>query len=152
MLPLYVEVEAEDKLIKSVTLKPSNRDGFELKMDGANRKLDDLLHKWVEAYFNQKLLPILPFANEAISPFTQKVLNILSTIPFGNTISYKQLAALTGKPEAARAVGSACGRNPFPFFIPCHRIVASDGSLGGFSGGLEIKRMLLDFEAKKVKS
>lgn len=68
-------------------------------------------------------------------------------IPYGKTRSYSWIAEQVGKPEAARAVGQALSRNPLPIIIPCHRVVASNGKLGGFSGGLEMKRYLLQLEA-----
>jgi methylated-DNA-[protein]-cysteine S-methyltransferase len=80
--------------------------------------------------------------------FQQKVWRILQTIPSGETRSYSWLAAKIGHPKAARAVGAACGANPIPLIIPCHRVIASDGSLGGFSGGLGWKKALLTLEQK----
>ena len=66
----------------------------------------------------------------------------------GKTVSYQELATMTGHPKSARAAGSACGRNPCPLIIPCHRVITSAGKLGGFTAGLEIKKLLLAFEAK----
>lgn len=80
------------------------------------------------------------------SDFDRTVWKALLTIPWGETRSYKWLAGAVGKPKAARAVGSANGRNPIAVIIPCHRVIASGGGLGGYSGGLDIKRMLLDVE------
>jgi methylated-DNA-[protein]-cysteine S-methyltransferase len=68
------------------------------------------------------------------------------TIPRGYVSSYSALAAHIGKPKAARAAGTALARNPFPIIIPCHRTVRTDGSLGGFGGGLPMKRALLEME------
>lgn len=70
----------------------------------------------------------------------------LQKIPFGTTISYKELASRTSKPKAIRAVASAVGRNPISIIIPCHRIIASDGSLGGYGSGLNYKISLLKLE------
>jgi O-6-methylguanine DNA methyltransferase len=89
-------------------------------------------------------LPPLDLA--AGTPFQRKVWAALRQIPAGQTESYGQLAAALGAPKAARAVGSACGANPVPLFIPCHRVVPSGGGLGGFSGGLHWKRRLLASE------
>lgn len=85
------------------------------------------------------------------SDFDRTVWNSLLTIPFGETRSYKWLAGAVGKPKAARAVGSANGRNPIAIIIPCHRVIASDGGLGGYSGGLDIKRLLLGMEEKTAR-
>jgi len=81
--------------------------------------------------------------------FDHQVWLALKEIPFGETRTYKWLAARIGKPNASRAVGQALGRNPIPILLPCHRIIESDGSLGGFSGGEDIKRRLLDMEYYK---
>jgi len=80
------------------------------------------------------------------TPFQKSVWRALQKIPFGKTTSYGKLAAKVGKPKAARAVGGAVGKNPVSILIPCHRVIASDGTLGGYSGGLTIKRKLLAHE------
>lgn len=83
-----------------------------------------------------------------LTPFDQSVLRVTRTIPYGETRSYGDVAAALGKPKGARAVGQALRRNPVGIVIPCHRVVAADGRLHGFSasGGLESKRFLLDLE------
>ena len=78
--------------------------------------------------------------------FEKAVWNALTEIPYGETRTYKWLAEKIGKPNACRAVGQALSRNPMPVIIPCHRVIESDGSLGGYSGGIDIKRRLLDIE------
>ena len=80
------------------------------------------------------------------TPFQQQVWSELRRVPFGRTISYAELARRAGWPGAARACGSANGANPAPLFVPCHRTIASDGTLGGFGGGLPLKRRLLQLE------
>ena len=79
--------------------------------------------------------------------FQRKVWEITRLIPYGETRSYTWIAEQIGKPGAVRAVGQALARNPLPIIIPCHRVVASNGKLGGYSGGLEIKKYLLYREA-----
>jgi methylated-DNA-[protein]-cysteine S-methyltransferase len=83
-----------------------------------------------------------------ISPFARKVLAACQQIPYGKTTTYSQLARITGKPGASRAVGSALAKNPIPLIIPCHRVIRSDGSIGQFStpGGKKLKRKLIDLE------
>jgi O-6-methylguanine DNA methyltransferase len=81
-------------------------------------------------------------------PFTRTVWRQLRKIPVGSVMTYGEIAAAIGRPGAARAVGNACGANPLPLFIPCHRAVARNG-LGGFSGGLAWKRALLAAERKE---
>lgn len=83
------------------------------------------------------------------TPFQQSVWRALQQIPYGQTISYAQLAQNIGKPTAYRAVANANGKNPFSIIIPCHRVVASDGGLGGYTGGVDKKRLLLDIEQKQ---
>jgi len=78
--------------------------------------------------------------------FQVKAWRALCRIPFGKTISYGQQAANIKKPKAFRAVGSANGKNPIPIIVPCHRVVASDGTLGGYSLGLKMKKQLLALE------
>jgi methylated-DNA-[protein]-cysteine S-methyltransferase len=81
-----------------------------------------------------------------LSGFSAKVLKESCKIPYGNVATYSGLAAKTGSPRAARAVGTALANNPFPLIIPCHRVVRSDGTLGGFGGGLKMKKELLQRE------
>lgn len=78
--------------------------------------------------------------------FQRRVWQELRRIPCGQAISYKELAERIGKPKACRAVGQANGRNPIPLIIPCHRVIAADGGLGGYSSGLDKKRWLLQHE------
>lgn len=80
------------------------------------------------------------------TPFQQAVWRALQQIPRGQTRSYAWVAKQIGRPRAVRAVGSACGANPVPIIVPCHRVIASDGTLGGFGGGLRLKRKLLALE------
>ncbi|MGV8162294.1 MAG: methylated-DNA--[protein]-cysteine S-methyltransferase [Candidatus Nanoarchaeia archaeon] len=80
--------------------------------------------------------------------FQEKVWREMQKIPYGKTISYRELAEKIGSPRAYRAVANACGKNPLPIIIPCHRVVASNG-IGGYSAGIEIKLKLLEIEKKK---
>ena len=82
--------------------------------------------------------------------FQRTVWKEISKIPFGETRTYKDLAIAIGKPNSSRAVANACGKNPYPIIIPCHRVIRSDGGLGGYSGkgGIEAKRKLLNQEKK----
>jgi O-6-methylguanine DNA methyltransferase len=80
-----------------------------------------------------------------VTPFQFRVLEALSVIPYGTTTTYGEVAGRIGSPNAARAVGAACGANPIPLVVPCHRVVGSSG-LGGYAAGLEFKRKLLELE------
>ncbi len=83
---------------------------------------------------------------EGLQPFTRRVLEETRKIPYGRVASYRSIAVRLGVPQAARAVGQALGRNPIPLVIPCHRVIRSDGSLGGFGMGLDVKTKLLSIE------
>ncbi|WP_233146755.1 methylated-DNA--[protein]-cysteine S-methyltransferase [Ignatzschineria sp. F8392] len=100
----------------------------------------------LSAYFagtlQQFTIPLFPLG----TPFQRQVWEALGRILYGEVINYQQLALLIDHPRATRAVGSANGKNPLPIIIPCHRVIASDGSLGGYSGGLITKIALLEQE------
>ncbi|MQA91051.1 MAG: methylated-DNA--[protein]-cysteine S-methyltransferase [Gemmatimonas sp.] len=98
------------------------------------------------AYFTGGLSEFtLPLATRG-TPFQMRVWEGLRSIPYGQTISYGELAHRIGDPKAVRAVGSANGRNPLPIVLPCHRVIGADGSLTGYGGGLDRKRTLLELE------
>jgi methylated-DNA-[protein]-cysteine S-methyltransferase len=101
----------------------------------------------LEVYFEEgRPLPTdIPLDLEG-TPFQLQVWKALRKIPFGKTNSYGQVAAKIGRPKSPRAVGAACGSNPVSLFVPCHRVVASNGSLCGFGGGLDVKQSLLEHE------
>ena len=80
------------------------------------------------------------------TPFEKKVWSKLAKIPYGQTRSYKEIGQAIGHPKAFRAVGNANGKNPLPLIIPCHRVIESNGGLGGFGHGIKVKKQLLDFE------
>jgi methylated-DNA-[protein]-cysteine S-methyltransferase len=82
----------------------------------------------------------------AAGEFGGAVLRTLCDVPYGGVTTYGTLARAVGRPAAARAVGGACNRNPLPIVVPCHRVIAADGSLGGYAIGLEVKRVLLGIE------
>ncbi|WP_342387255.1 methylated-DNA--[protein]-cysteine S-methyltransferase [Salinicoccus bachuensis] len=84
--------------------------------------------------------------------FQQKVWRRLRSIPYGETLSYKALAADCGGPNHSRAVANANGRNPISIIVPCHRVIASDGTLGGYTGGIGKKRRLLELEGLDIRS
>jgi len=86
------------------------------------------------------------------TPFQHTVYEELLAIPYGETRSYAEVARRIGKPRAVRATGTANGANPIPLVIPCHRVIAADGGLGGYGGGLALKRRLLAMESARVRS
>ena len=89
------------------------------------------------------------FAWPEATPFTLRVWRALEAIPRGATQEYGAVAKKIGRPGGSRAVGRACGANPLPLFIPCHRVLPKDGTLGGFTGGLPWKRLLLEREGAR---
>ena len=104
----------------------------------AERQLLEYFGHWRKSFD----IPLRPQG----TPFQQEVWQQLCQIPFGQTISYLELAIRIGKEKAVRAVGMANGRNPISMVIPCHRVIAADGTLGGYAGGLKIKTALLNLE------
>lgn len=105
----------------------------------------------LNAYFAGKLEQFdLPLAPEG-TPFQLEVWRRLSEIPYGQTISYGELARRIGNPNASRAVGLANGSNPIPIVIPCHRVIGSNGKLTGYGGGLPIKEKLLALERRQLR-
>ena len=98
------------------------------------------------ASFANRVLVAFDVLPTTVTPLQQAVWRALCTIPYGTTLSYAQLAERAGHPGACRAAGTANGKNPLPILIPCHRVIHTDGSLGGYSSGLEIKRILLKLE------
>ena len=110
--------------------------------------------KWIEHYFTKNESPnFLPPLDETqfASPKIRDVCMKLYEIPFGTTISYKEFAKRAGMDGAQRAVGTILGKNPFALFLPCHRVIKADGTLGGFLFGLTLKQSLLSFE-KLIRS
>jgi len=104
----------------------------------------------LRAYFAGELRDFDLPMSLAGTPFQQNVWAALRRIPYGETISYAELARRVGQPGAARAVGSANGRNPIAVIVPCHRVIATDGSLGGYGGGLDRKEWLLRHEVESL--
>ena len=100
------------------------------------------LNAYLAGNLKEFTLPLAPDGTE----FMRTIWNCLLDIPYGETISYKEIALNSGHPNASRAAGSACRRNPIPIFIPCHRVISSSGDMGGYRGGIELKRHLLDLE------
>mgnify|MGYP002715137169 CR=1 FL=1 len=92
----------------------------------------------------------VPLDLRGVTEFRAEVLRELAKVPFGETTTYTELARAVGNPKAVRAVGSACATNPLPILIPCHRVLRADGALGGYRGGFDAKRYLLQLEGIDV--
>lgn len=108
------------------------------------------VRSWLDAYFGGRPVPPLRLDRSLITPFQDRVLAATAGIPLGEVRTYGQVAALAGNPKAARATGRALGANPIPIVLPCHRVVAADGALHGYAGGLDRKRLLLDHERETM--
>jgi methylated-DNA-[protein]-cysteine S-methyltransferase len=136
---LYVIADVEGKLVKSVEMT-SKKPAFKAQGTAFVRAL--------ERYFATGKDAFSPYSPDyaGMTPFRKKVMQELRKVPAGATVTYGELAASCGSPGAARAVGNVMATNPVPLFVPCHRVVATDG-LGGFSGGLDVKRALLKLES-----
>ena len=102
-----------------------------------------------EYFAKERILFTLPL-NPIGTDFQQRVWTELTKIPYGKVSAYKDIAQNINNPKGCRAVGNANGKNPLPIFIPCHRVIASNGTLGGFSCGLDMKIKLLDIEGVKL--
>jgi methylated-DNA-[protein]-cysteine S-methyltransferase len=106
------------------------------------------IREQLNAYFDGELQSFDLCLRSDGTEFQRKILNELQKIPYGTTKSYSNIAKKIGNSKAARAVGAACGRNPIPIIIPCHRVIGSSGDLVGFGGGILIKKALLRHEMK----
>lgn len=134
------EIEGEDAVLQSLAERVSPRI---LRAPG---RLDEAAHQ-IEQYLDGRRHDFeLPLDRALSSGYRRTVQDLLPAIAYGSTASYGDLAARTGKPGAARAVGTACATNPLPLVIPCHRVVRSDGSTGQYAGGPQIKVDLLAME------
>jgi methylated-DNA-[protein]-cysteine S-methyltransferase len=141
-----LELTADDKALKSLGFL--NKTACESESKTVSNAVIQQTCKQLDEYFAGKRKVFeLPLCPEG-TPFQQKVWEALLQIPYGETISYAQLAQSIDNPKACRAVGSANGKNPIAIIIPCHRVINAGGKLGGYSYGLEIKKRLLDLEQK----
>ncbi|MFL0578981.1 methylated-DNA--[protein]-cysteine S-methyltransferase [Dietzia sp. 179-F 9C3 NHS] len=154
----YVGFEVEDTAALPATLAAHlgasvRRDdateavGLAAHPDPAAGVLDDATGQIVEYLDGRRRAFDLPLDTALSTGFRGQVQAHLATIPYGHTATYTQLATDLGRPGAVRAVGTACATNPLPLVWPCHRVLRSDGGLGGFRGGLEVKQRLLALEA-----
>ncbi len=113
----------------------------------APRRLDPVARELDQYFAGQRHNFDVPLDLRLSAGFRQEVLTLLQQIGYGRTRSYASIATAAGRPRAVRAVGTACATNPLPVVVPCHRVVRSDGSPGGYAGGAEAKHALLALEA-----
>ncbi|MDZ4122225.1 MAG: methylated-DNA--[protein]-cysteine S-methyltransferase [Candidatus Cloacimonadaceae bacterium] len=145
--PISLDFEIENDVIVSISfVKPSQKTDIQ-----EQSSLEKQIYTQFEAYFAGKLHQFdLPIRLSG-TPFQQKVYTEMLQVPYGEVVSYSELAERIGHPKAARAVGMANHVNPLPIIVPCHRIVGKNGSLTGFAGGLDIKQFLIDLERNNSK-
>jgi methylated-DNA-[protein]-cysteine S-methyltransferase len=133
--------EGHDAVLESLATRLSPRIlRAPARLDAAASELD-------EYFVGRRTSFDLPLDLSLSTGFRRGVLEHLRAIGYGRTETYAQVAVAAGSPRAVRAVGSACATNPLPVIVPCHRVLRSDGSLGGYLGGLDAKRALLSLEA-----
>ena len=120
---------------------------FGVRVLRAPRELDPVRRELDEYFEGRRRDFDLPLDLRGREGFSRDILKRLAKVPYGEVTTYKSLAVEAGNPRAARAVGTIMNRNPIPIVLPCHRVVGSNGSLVGYGGGLERKRLLLDLEA-----
>lgn len=146
LVRIAFEVEDHDAILERLAEQVSPRVlRAPARLDGAARELD--------AYFEGRRIDFdLPLDLRLARGFRRDVLERLRGVGYGCTATYADLAVLAGRPRAVRAVGTACATNPLPIVVPCHRVVRSDGGLGGYLGGVEVKRGLLAMEAGEGRS
>jgi methylated-DNA-[protein]-cysteine S-methyltransferase len=116
----------------------------------AKGELDDARRQLEEYFAGERDRFELDLDMRGIDGFRRRALEVLAAIPYGQTRTYRDVAEAAGNPAAVRAAGGACATNPWPVVVPCHRVLRTDGGLGGYLGGLEMKRGLLELEARRA--
>jgi methylated-DNA-[protein]-cysteine S-methyltransferase len=140
LIRVAYEIEDHDQVLQSLSERVSPR------ILRAPRQLDQVARQLSEYFSGERRDFVLPLDFRLAHGFRREVLSHLVMIDYGDTETYSKVAAATGHPRAVRAVGSACATNPMPVIVPCHRVLRSDGKLGGYVGGVQIKAALLSLE------
>jgi methylated-DNA-[protein]-cysteine S-methyltransferase len=141
LVRIAFETENRDEVLGEVAMRISPR------ILEAPRRLDPVRRE-LDRYFAGRLQDFdVPLDWSLVGDFARRVLRRTARIPYGSVASYGNVALEIGTPRAARAVGNALGSNPIPVVVPCHRVVRSGGTIGGYGGGLQRKRWLLALEA-----
>lgn len=136
----YAEQSGVDPVLETLATRLSPR------ILEAPARLDRVRREIDEYFAGRRVAFDLPVDLSLVGAFTRRVLRATATIPFGQTSTYGAVAARAGAPRGARAAGNALGANPIPIVIPCHRVLRAGGAIGGYTGGLDIKRTLLAVE------
>ncbi|WP_423362857.1 methylated-DNA--[protein]-cysteine S-methyltransferase [Mycoplasma sp. P36-A1] len=138
---IFIVIKGERDIINSITFsKEKITENYSDDSEVAKARLQLL------KYLNKELIEFDLKLNLQGSNFKLCAYNGMMSIPYGNTLSYKQLAKLINNPNGSRAIGNACNKNEFIIVVPCHRILKSDGGLGGYAPGLKYKKLLLELE------
>ena len=137
--------EENNEIINLFFKKPSNMHDFLF----SESKTLMSAGKQLNLYLNGKIKKFNLKFNPNVSAYAKNVLNELTKIPYGKTVAYSQLAQNLFKPTHARAIAMINSHNPIPIFIPCHRVIRKNGNIGGYSGGIKLKKYLLDLENAK---
>ncbi len=156
--PFIIVVKVTKNGLRSLRLTPpycnstpEERPENEAKEEQPAAKFREILRdteRQLREYFSKKRKNFsIPLDLQGATPFQLAVWAAIQAIPYGQTRTYKKIAQRIGNIYGVRAVGNACGQNRIPIIVPCHRVIRSDGKLGGYSAGLEIKRFLLKLES-----
>lgn len=140
---------SDDQALQGLWFVDQSYYGAQFDLTQASTQLTPVLQTtsdWLDAYFAGQRPTQLPPLAPQVTAFRQRILRVIATVPYGQTITYQQIADQAGDPQAARAVGGAVGHNPISLLIPCHRVVGSTGRLTGYAGGLDRKIALLTLE------
>jgi methylated-DNA-[protein]-cysteine S-methyltransferase len=141
VIPVAYQIQDHDQVLQDLAERLSPR------ILHSPRRLDEVARQLAEYFVGERRHFVLPLDFRLADGFRRKVLRRLVKIDYGHTETYSDVAAATGHPRAVRAVGSACATNPMPVIVPCHRVLRSDGKLGGYIGGVQIKAALLSLES-----
>ncbi len=146
--------------VKRILLPTRHQDGLKDALAAADAEMESdhenagIVCRNIADYFTGKRVDVpwewLSF--ESLTDLECKTLTVAASIPYGETRSYKEIASKIDRPNAYRFVGATMAKNPFPVFIPCHRVIRSDNTLGDFGGGVELKRRMLELEGNGIAS
>jgi methylated-DNA-[protein]-cysteine S-methyltransferase len=136
----YLDDDGEEAILEQIAARVSPR------MLVAPRKLDEPRRELDQYFSGRRSTFAIALDWRLVSGFGRRVLDATARIPYGSVSTYKQVAIEAGSPRGSRAAGNALGANPLPIVVPCHRVLHSGGGLGGYTGGLERKRLLLGVE------
>lgn len=150
----YIGITATEKGITAVTLPCDTEEEAVISLgekwgndDLDTELLPDLVERIINYFHGERVFFPDEIDLTSASEFQKKIWHAARLIPYGETRSYLWVATQAGNPKASRAAGRALGRNPLPIIIPCHRVIAGNGGLGGFTGGIEMKMRLLALES-----